>query len=84
MSPGGLKNIALLVWNGGYGGSGPADFALNIMSIFISQEEAEKNGLYQDFKWEFVSQLPHEGGTIPRDVILNWLEKKGVKNNERL
>jgi hypothetical protein len=58
----------------GYGGSGPADFALNILSIFIGQEAAEK--YYQDFKWQFIAQLPHEGGTIKREDILNWIEKK--------
>ena len=58
----------------GYAGSGPADFALHILSVFIVQEEAQKNGLYQDFKWEFVTPLPQEGGTIPREKILNWTE----------
>jgi len=58
----------------GYGGSGPADFALNILSVFIGQEAAER--LYQDFKWEFVLTLPYEGGTIPKEVILEWIEKK--------
>jgi hypothetical protein len=32
----------------GYGGSGPADLALNILSVFIGQADAES--LYQDFK----------------------------------
>jgi len=58
----------------GYGGSGPADFALNILSIFIGQEEAER--YYQDFKFEVVAKLPYEGGTIKYEDILNWIEKK--------
>jgi hypothetical protein len=57
----------------GYGGSGPADFALNILSIFIGQKEAEKNQMYQDFKWRFVSGLPEAGGTIKRLDILQWI-----------
>ena len=60
----------------GYGGSGPADFALNILSVFIGQEAAEKNGLYQDFKWKFISPLPYEGGIIKRWEILNWIKDK--------
>jgi hypothetical protein len=67
----------------GYGGSGPADFALNILSVFIGQEEAERDGLYQLFKWDFVSSLPQEGGTIQREKILEWIEaKKNAALNE--
>jgi hypothetical protein len=58
----------------GYGGSGPADLALNILSVFIGQEKAES--LYQDFKWEFIATMRHQGGTIPREVILNWVNEK--------
>jgi hypothetical protein len=61
-------------WGWGYGGSGPADFALNILSIFIGQAEAEI--YYQDFKFEVVAKIPHEGGTIKREDILKWIEDK--------
>jgi len=64
----------------GYGGSGPADFALNILSVFIGQRLAE--GLYQDFKWEFLSRMPEEGDTIPREIILSWVDAKVKKRNE--
>jgi hypothetical protein len=57
----------------GYGGSGPADFALNILSVFIGEKLARKNGLYQNFKWKFVSTLPGEGGIIKHDDIREWL-----------
>jgi hypothetical protein len=60
----------------GYGGSGPSDFALNILSIFIGEEAARAGGLYQSFKFNFVAVLPHEGGTIKREDILNWIEEK--------
>lgn len=63
----------------GYCGSGPADFALNILSMFIGQEEAEKGGLYQRFKEQFVATLPPEGGTIKRADILAWLAEQGVE-----
>jgi len=60
----------------GYGGSGPADFALNILSIFLGQEEAWK--YHQDFKWEFIASMPHEGGTIKCEDILKWIKEKMV------
>jgi hypothetical protein len=58
----------------GYAGSGPADFALNILSMFIGQEEAER--YYMDFKFEVVAAIPYEGGTVKRDFILEWIEAK--------
>ena len=58
----------------GYGGSGPADLALNILSIFVGQEEAWR--YHQDFKWAFIATMPHEGGVIKREDILNWIEAK--------
>jgi hypothetical protein len=56
----------------GYGGSGPADFALNILSVFIGQELAER--YHQEFKWQFIAPLPTEGGTIKREDILAWVK----------
>jgi hypothetical protein len=64
-------------WN--YAGSGPADFALNILSVFIGQELAER--FYQEFKFTFVAALPREGGTIRRDDILHWLEERRGNRN---
>jgi hypothetical protein len=58
----------------GYGGSGPADFALNILSIFMGQEEAWK--YHQDFKWAAIARMPHEGGIIRRADILEWIKKR--------
>ena len=65
----------------GYCGSGPADFALNILSLYIGQEAAEEGGLYQRFKEDFIAQLPEEGETIKRDDILAWLEQYGQKKS---
>jgi len=59
----------------GYGGSGPADFALNILSVFIGQEAAERNGLYQSFKFDIIAKQPQEGGTITNAEIKEWLDK---------
>ena len=69
-----LKTLSRFAAPWGYGGSGPADFAWNILSIFLGQEEAEQ--YYMAFKFEVVSALPREGGTIKRDFILEWIEKK--------
>lgn len=65
-SPGGFE------W--GYGGSGPADLALNILLLFTDKETALR--LYQDFKWQFVARVPREGGIIRREDILRWLHKE--------
>jgi len=67
----------------GYAGSGPADFALNILSVFIGQEKAEGGGLYQLFKQDFVTPLPQEGGTIPRAEILKWIEVQAAEGKIR-
>lgn len=62
----------------GYGGSGPTDLALNILAAVIGAEKAQKNGLYQLFKWAFIANLPEEGGTIRRSDILAWLDRYGL------
>lgn len=56
----------------GYGGSGPADLALNILLKFgLSRDEAYR--LHQDFKWKFVGALPREGGRIPAAAIRQFI-----------
>jgi len=63
----------------GYGGSGPADLALNVLMLFTDRTNAYQ--LHQQFKWEFISILPREGGVIKGDEIRGWLkahEEQGV------
>ena len=67
-------------WN--YGGSGPADFALNILAVYIGQEKAERNGLYQLFKVDFIQTLPFEGGTIKRADVMKWVKRKIEERRE--
>lgn len=55
----------------GYPGSGPADFALNILARFVDRERAWD--LHQEFKRTFVAPLPLEGGTIRAAEIRAWL-----------
>ena len=57
----------------GYGGSGPADLALNVLALLVPQEIAEV--LHQDFKWQFIAPMPKEGGTIPIETIRAWINK---------
>ncbi len=56
----------------GYGGSGPADFALNILYAFTDAEFAQRH--YQAFKATFVASLPEAGGTIAGSAIRWWIE----------
>jgi hypothetical protein len=58
----------------GYAGSGPADLALNILLMFTDEQTAET--LHQDFKQEYITVLPEEGGIITRNDILHWIAKK--------
>lgn len=62
----------------GYGGSGPAEFALNILAPLIGLNMAQRDGPYQKFKCDVIAQLPKEGGRIKRSDILLWLEERGV------
>lgn len=55
----------------GYGGSGPADLALNIL-LRAGIPPSDANSYYQDFKWAFVGKVPHEGGTIKHADIMEW------------
>jgi len=74
----------------GYVGSGPADFALNIVELFMREypdmpcvEIWDKQlvtmqgwRLHQPFKDQFVAKLPREGGVIKGDVIRSWVAKE--------
>lgn len=61
----------------GYGGSGPADFALNILRLFTRADDADR--LYEAFKDRFVARLPREGGTIPGAAIKAWLAVQALQ-----
>lgn len=59
----------------GYGGSGPADFALNILLMFTDTATAER--LHQPFKWEYVAKLPEEGGIIEAEKVRAFIASTG-------
>ncbi len=66
----------------GYPGSGPADLSLNILSAYVppvrchyGECSATANRLYQEFKRDVISNIPHEGGRIPAAQVVAWLER---------
>lgn len=58
----------------GYGGSGPADLALNILLLFTDRVTAEQS--YQAFKWAFIAPMPEGGGRIAAGDVREWVEKQ--------
>lgn len=62
----------------GYAGSGPAELALNALSMYIGEEAAKDGGLYQEFKRRFIATLPEEGGTIKYGDIKKFLDEQGL------
>lgn len=74
----------------GYGGSGPADLALNVLNLFAPpgadglrpvrcyRHAASRTAwqLHQLFKWKFIGPLPEEGGVIPGTLIRAWIAEQ--------
>lgn len=56
----------------GYAGSGPADFALNIL-LHYGVSPARADELHQSFKAAFVAGLPARGGHIAGGDIRQWI-----------
>ncbi|NNG66444.1 hypothetical protein HKI81_04215 [Caldanaerobacter subterraneus] len=61
----------------GYGGSGPADLALNILYAVTKNREIAYE-YHQEYKWDVISKIPYEGTVITYEEVLDWLSKKGV------
>lgn len=67
----------------GYRGSGPAEAALNILALFISVKECTQNGLYQDFKRDFIAGISQEtGGEISGPSIIEWIKRKWEEDSQ--
>jgi len=62
-------------FNWGYGGSGPADLALSILTDFAGKVIADK--FYQIFKFDIIAPAGIELA-IPDVLIVEWLENHGV------
>lgn len=58
----------------GYGGSGPADFAINALLAVTGKQMCAR--VYQAFKFQFVATLPKAGGTISGEAIRAWLAEQ--------
>jgi hypothetical protein len=59
----------------GYAGSGPSDFALNILYRFTLDKQFSTKW-HQEFKREFVAKLPEEGGVIPGWLVMQWIQSR--------
>jgi hypothetical protein len=57
----------------GYAGSGPSELALNILTMFTDRQTAEE--LHQVFKWDYITRLPYDGGTIKGRDIKKWIKQ---------
>jgi hypothetical protein len=67
----------------GYGGSGPADLALNVMAIFCpgkgvklwdgQQVSHDAWGLHQKFKFKFIGGMNRAGGNVTLEEILAFI-----------
>jgi len=82
----------------GYGGSGPADLALNICQWYLNHMgyEGEKSEcfdgncfslafvLHQDFKWKFITSAPHNGITIPMEDLAQWFDEHITEDMKRM
>jgi hypothetical protein len=64
----------------GYGGSGPADCAANVLALILPMKEAWR--LHQDFKSAFVARLPRDGGTVEMVEVRAWVEARWAREAE--
>lgn len=74
----------------GYGGSGPADLALNIVEVLLTRlgYDGERTDCYrgkcfrlafqlhQEFKWTFIANVPRDGMTIPYEMVTDWVHER--------
>ena len=76
----------------GFGGSGPADLALNVLALFLplvpeatsatlrdgSSVSEAAWALHQEFKYDLIATLPRAGGDISAKTIRAWIAKHPV------
>ena len=58
----------------GYGGSGPSDLALSVLTALAGADAAERH--YRAFVAEVVSCLPRPGGVLRADRVRAWLRRQ--------
>jgi len=59
----------------GYGGSGPSDLALSILTDYLGSKPSAVT--YQKFKWDFVAKFGDEWKITGREIE-SWLNKGKV------
>lgn len=78
----------------GYGGSGPADLAFNMVQyvLLVNDYKGERTGegwfveaetLHQQAKWDFVARLPEAGGRIDYREFEKYIMEKVNAKQER-
>lgn len=74
----------------GYGGSGPADLALNICEIILNRLDYQGERvkcfegdcwdkafeLHQEFKRQFIAAADRDNATIPYDAVAEWVKAR--------
>jgi hypothetical protein len=82
----------------GFGGSGPADLALNVLALFLplapdaigvalrdgSSVSEAAWALHQAFKYDLIATLPRLGGNISAKTIQDWITTHPVVGAEPL
>ena len=62
----------------GYGGSGPADLALSLLTDVLDDvSEAER--LYQDFKRDVVASLLDDRWVLTEEDVIKWLHQHAAQ-----
>jgi hypothetical protein len=62
------RHSAAFEW--GFGGSGPAQLALAILSDALGADKARE--CYQKFKFQVIGALPAQGWELTREGVLGW------------
>jgi hypothetical protein len=82
----------------GFGGSGPADLAINVLARFLplapdATGVALRDGstvseaawaLHQQFKYDLIAALPRSGGHIPAETIRAWIATHPIVGTDPL
>jgi hypothetical protein len=59
----------------GYGGGGPTQLALALLTAVVGVQRAQEPELHQRFKLDIISQLEQtKGWAIPEDFIKGWVK----------
>lgn len=67
----------------GYGGSGPSDLALSILTDYFRRHKsrdaiAAAGRVYGPFKWKFLAPIQEDAFKIEEQQITEWLTDQGV------